>query len=87
MTATETFRRSHLRRRAIEFTVSFILVLTVAVGLVGVLAANARTGIGCTAESLAVSSSRCGGPNPGAAADAPAEVRVVFEADSGLAQR
>ena len=82
MTATETFRRSHLRRRAIEFTVSFILVLTVAVGLIGVLAANARAGIGCTAKAIAFSSSQCGGLNPGPAAHAPADVRVVFEADS-----
>ena len=82
MTATEAFRRSHLRRRAVEFTISFILVLTVAVGLIGVLAANARAGIGCTTRSIAVSSSQCGGLNPGPAAHAPAEVRVVFEADA-----
>ncbi|MFY9586872.1 MAG: hypothetical protein WAT66_05380 [Actinomycetota bacterium] len=80
MTATETFRRSHLRRRAVEFAVSFILVLTVAVGLIGVLAANARAGIGCTAKAIAVSSSQCGGLNPGPAAHA--DVRVVFEADT-----
>ena len=82
MTATETFRRSHLRRRAVEFAVSFVLVLTVAVGLVGILAANARAGFDCTAKAIAVSSSPCGGLNPGPAAHAPADVRVVFEADT-----
>ena len=79
MTATETFRRSHLRRRTYEFAVSFILVLAVAAGIVGLLSANARAGVGCAALSIAVSSSQCGGiPDP--AAHGP-EVHVVFEAD------
>jgi len=82
MIASEVYRRSHLRRRAIEFTISFILVLAVAVGIIGVLAANARAGIGCATRSIAVSSSECGGLNPGPAAHAPAEIHVVFEADT-----
>ncbi len=43
-------------------------------------------GIGCATRSIAVSSDPCGGLKP-PTPNAPAAVRIVFEADSSQAQR
>lgn len=81
MTATEVYRRSALRRRAVDFTVSFVLVLGLALAFIGFLSGQARAGLGCATRSITTMSGECGAADLGTAAPAPAEVRVVFEAD------